>query len=149
MKHFLLLLVMALCASFAARAQYNIYKVEGQVSVIQGKESVEAKKGQSLKANDQLNISPGAKVEIYNSLTKEIYTSTKSGKTRVIDLMMAARQSAESTAGAVNSNIRLGAGAATNTRQYTEGSIKRAVLVADSVVCDSLEAEIIIQDSIQ
>lgn len=117
--------------SIAVSANYTVHNVEGNVTVVKGSAQTTATKGMTLAANDELIISEGAKIEIHNAMTKEIYASSKAGRMSVMSVMMSARSSARNTASAVNKHMRFGASAATNSRQYTEGSIKRSMMAFD------------------
>ncbi len=127
----ILLTLMLGLFSLAANANYTVHSVEGSVTVVKGSTQTPATKGMKLAANDDLIISEGAKVEIYNAMTKEIYASSKAGRSSVMSVMMNARSSAKNTASAINKHVRFNASAATNSRQYTEGSIKRSMLTFD------------------
>ena len=83
-------------------------------------------------ASDQIDIPQGAKVEIYNSATKEIFSSSGAGKNSVMGIMLDARKQASKTAGAINDRMRFSAGGGNpDTRLYTEGLVKRSMQVYD------------------
>ena len=117
--------------SLAANAAYTVHNVEGTVTVVKKTGEEPATKGMELSANETLVIGTNAKIEIYNSMTKEVYTSTTSGRTTVMDVMMNARKSAGKNLSAINSYVRFGSKERSNTRQYTEGSVKRAMQTYD------------------
>lgn len=129
-KFFLITLTCLACA-LCTWADYTVMSVEGKVMLLRGNEKVALVKNMALNANDELEISTGAKVEIHNTNTRENYTCSTRGTISVIDAVLRARSQASDNLGAVTSRMRLGAGKRTNTRSYTEGSIKRSMAAYD------------------
>ena len=131
MRRLLRFLIIIICAAVpaAALANYTVESVEGKVTVVRGDENTAAAAGMKLRANDKLNISPGAKIVIYNELTKELDTSTTAGHTDVTSLMFNARSQASSNN--IISKASITPRSSGNTRQYTQGSVKRAMTAYD------------------
>ena len=129
-RKYIMTLILVLTA-FVASANYTVHSVEGNVTVVKGSVESPVTKGMKLSANDDLIISEGAKIEIHNAMTKEIYASSKAGRASVMSVMMSARSSAGKTASAINKQVRFNPSPATNARQYTEGAIKRSMMAYD------------------
>lgn len=131
MSKYIRIMILTLVAllPLTSAANYTVDSVEGKVTVNRDHTDIPATPGMELSANDKLNIAPGAKIIIYNALTKELYSSVSAGKTDVTSLMFKARTQA-------SSNNILGKASVTprsagNTRQYTQGSVKRALSAYD------------------
>ncbi|MDE6300982.1 MAG: hypothetical protein K2M19_04640 [Muribaculaceae bacterium] len=125
----LLMLVLVAMMPLAAAANYTVDSVEGKVTVSRGGNESEVTRGMKLNVNDRLTIAPGAKITIYNALTKELYTSTTAGRTDVTSLMFNARSQASSSN--IISKARVTPRSSGNTRAYTQGSVKRALTLYD------------------
>ena len=128
----LILIIAIISTALTMQANYTLYSFTGNITVTQGGKQVTPEKGMKVNASDQIDIAPGAKVEIYNAATKEIFTSSKSGKNSVMGIMLDARKQASKTAGAINDRMRFSAGGGNpDTRLYTEGLVKRSMQVYD------------------
>lgn len=128
----LILIIAIISAALTMHANYTLYSFSGNITMTQGGKQVTPEKGMKVNASDQIDIAPGAKVEIYNAATKEIFSSSKSGKNSVMGIMLDARKQASKTAGAINDRMRFSAGGGNpDTRLYTEGLVKRSMQVYD------------------
>ena len=113
-------------------ANYTLYSFTGNITITKAGKQVTPEKGMKVNASDQIDIPQGAKVEIYNSATKEIFSSSGAGKNSVMGIMLDARKQASKTAGAINDRMRFSAGGGNpDTRLYTEGLVKRSMQVYD------------------
>lgn len=130
LRKLVVMLTLAL-AAFAASAGYTVHNVEGDVTVAKKTGEVPAVKGMDLAANDNLVIGANGRIEIYNSMTKEVYSADTPGRLTVMDVMMGARKSSSANVSSINKYVRFGAQERSNTRKYTEGSVKRAMQVYD------------------
>lgn len=127
-----LFLLLTLClAAVAAQAAYTVHNVTGNVTVAKKTGSVAVTKGMELTANETLVLEKNASVEIYNSATKDIYKAEGPARLSVMDVMMNARRSASSELSTMTKYIRFGPQERSNTRKYTEGSVKRSMQVYD------------------
>ncbi|MDE6795971.1 MAG: hypothetical protein K2J63_11800, partial [Muribaculaceae bacterium] len=79
-----------------ARAVYKIYRLQGDVTVINQGGTHKAQRRETLSLTDRLSIPVGGKVEILDSDSRRIYTSTRSGKTTVKSLIADAKKDASS-----------------------------------------------------
>ena len=61
-----------LALAISVKANYSIYDFTGHVVLIQGGRQIKPEKGMKVMPTDEIEIAPGAKVEIYNEKTKEI-----------------------------------------------------------------------------
>lgn len=136
LKKFLIAAIISLLANFCYAA-YIVHNVEGNVLLEKKTEKIPVTKDMELNANDMLVIGENSKIEIYNSNTKEIYTSTEPGKLTAMSVMLNAQKSSSSELKNITSQIKLSPGDRSNTRQYTEGSVKRAIDVYGTD-CDSV-----------
>lgn len=127
-KFFLFFFAMAAISSHAA---YVVHNVEGQVVVAKKTGNEAVAKGTELAPNETLELSPASRIEIFNSNTKEVYTAEGPAKMTVIDVMMGARKSSSSSLGSMAKYVRFGNQDRSNTRRYTEGSVKRAMQIYD------------------
>ena len=75
---------------------YKIYRLQGDVTVIHEGETHKAQRRETLLPTDRLLIPDGGKVEILDSDSRRIYTSTRSGKTTVKSLIADAKEDASS-----------------------------------------------------
>lgn len=131
MKRLLVLFTIALLV-LLSHANYSVYSTSGKVTVIRAGKEIPAEKGMTLNASDQIDIASGAKVEIYNAKTQEIFASVKSGKNSVMGVMLDARKQASNTSGAINSRMKPLTGQVNpNSRVYTEGLVKRSMQTYD------------------
>ena len=133
MKRILSYILALLAISLPLQAKYVLYSFSGGITVKQANRDVKPEKGMELNASDEITIPKGAKVEIYNTVTKEIFTSINSGMKSVMGIMLDARKQAEKTAGAINDRMRFSANGNQNnsSRLYTEGLVKRSMQVYD------------------
>ena len=121
-----------LAIAISVKANYSIYDFTGHVVLIQGGRQIKPEKGMKVMPTDEIEIAPGAKVEIYNEKTKEIFASVSDGKKSVMGIMLDARRQASKTTGAINDRMRFSnSGGETDTRLYTEGLVKRSMQVYD------------------
>lgn len=128
----LLLFIAIISATVTLHANYTLYSFTGNITITQAGKQVTPEKGMKVNASDQIDIPQGAKVEIYNSATKEIFSSSGAGKNSVMGIMLDARKQASKTAGAINDRMRFSAGGGNpDTRLYTEGLVKRSMQVYD------------------
>ena len=128
----LLLFIAIISATVTLHANYTLYSFTGNITITQAGKQVTPEKGMKVNASDQIDIPQGAKVEIYNSATKEIFSSSVAGKNSVMGIMLDARKQASKTAGAINDRMRFSAGGGNpDTRLYTEGLVKRSMQVYD------------------
>lgn len=97
----LIMISASILSSSDAWALLQIYKVKGDVTVKSGNKEVNAKRRANVKATDMLNIPSGGSVEILDSDTHRIYSSTKTGRMTVKSLM----KKAESQASNITRNI--------------------------------------------
>lgn len=133
MKKLILFLILTLLAPMSVSAKYLLYGYTGDVLLKQADGNVKPEKGMELNASDEIIIPSGAQVEIYNTATKEIFTSVNSGLKSVIGIMLDARRQSEKTTSAINDRMRFSAGGGQNdkSRLYTEGLVKRSMQVYD------------------
>ena len=128
----LLLFIAIISATVTLHANYTLYSFTGNITITKAGKQVTPEKGMKVNASDQIDIPQGAKVEIYNSATKEIFSSSGAGKNSVMGIMLDARKQASKTAGAINDRMRFSAGGGNpDTRLYTEGLVKRSMQVYD------------------
>ena len=128
----LLLFIAIISATVTLHANYTLYSFTGNITITKAGKQVTPEKGMKVNASDQIDIPQGAKVEIYNSATKEIFSSSVAGKNSVMGIMLDARKQASKTAGAINDRMRFSAGGGNpDTRLYTEGLVKRSMQVYD------------------
>ncbi len=80
-----------LALAISVKANYSIYDFTGHVVLIQGGRQIKPEKGMKVMPTDEIEIAPGAKVEIYNEKTKEIFASVSDGKKSVMGIMLDAR----------------------------------------------------------
>lgn len=133
MKRILTYILVLLVTSLSIDAKYVLYSFSGGITIKQSNRDVKPEKGMELNASDEITIPKGAKVEIYNTVTKEIFTSVTSGMKSVMGIMLDARKQAEKTTGAINDRMRFSANGNQNnsSRLYTEGLVKRSMQVYD------------------
>lgn len=133
MKRIIAYLMILLAAVMPTEAKYTLYSFSGDITVKQSNRDVKPERGMELNATDEINIPKGAQVEIYNTVTKEIFTSVTNGLTSVMGIMLDARKQSQKTAGAINDRMRFSALGNQNksTRLYTEGLVKRSMQVYD------------------
>lgn len=131
MKRYLIICIMLL-AAVTLQAHYVLYNFSGNVTFIQNGKNITPEKGMKVNANDKVTISGDGHVEILNSMTKEIFTSGESGTHTVMSIMLDATKQASSTGSAINDRMRFGSkNAASDTRLYTEGLVRRSMLRYD------------------
>lgn len=133
MYRIIIVLIMGILVGLPASAKYLLYGFEGDVLLKQASGNVRPDKNMELNASDEIIIPEGAKVEIYNTATKEIFTSVSHGVKSVIGIMLDARRQSEKTTSAINDRMRFSAGDGQNvkSRLYTEGLVKRSMQVYD------------------
>lgn len=132
MKHILTFVLAMLVATVPMLAKYELYRFEGNITVKQANHDVTPERGMELNASDQIYIPKGGVVEIYNTVTKEIFTSVGDGQKSVMGIMLDARKQSEKTTSAINDRMRFAAnGKQAPTRLYTEGLVKRSMQVYD------------------
>ncbi len=133
MKRIIAYLSILLVAILTVQAKYTLYSFTGDITVRQSNRDVKPEKGMDLNATDEINIPQGAQVEIYNTVTKEIFTSVNSGLNSVMSIMLDARKQAQKTAGAINDRMRFSSAGnrQKSSRLYTEGLVKRSMQVYD------------------
>lgn len=132
MKHILTSLLALLVATAPGLVKYELYKFEGNIAVKQANHDVTPERGMELNASDQIYIPQGGMVEIYNTVTKEIFTSVSEGQQSVMGIMLDARKQSDKTTSAINDRMRFAAnGQQGATRLYTEGLVKRSMQVYD------------------
>lgn len=93
-----------LTATIAASDSYavlKIYKLKGDVTIKSGKRNLKATRRATVETSDVLTIPAGGSVEILDSKTHRIYSSTKTGKISVKSLI----KKAESQASNITRNI--------------------------------------------
>ena len=132
MKHILTFILVLLAASLPMQAKYELYKFQGNITVKKANQDVTPEKGMELNASDQIYIPQGGMVEIYNTVTKEIFSSVDEGQKSVMGIMLDARKQSEKTTSAINDRMRFAAsGNQGGARLYTEGLVKRSMQVYD------------------
>lgn len=117
--------------SLMVNAAFIVHDLHGKVSVIRKTGSQALTKDMTLTPNEKIEISANSDVQIFNTITKEIYTCDKPGQTTVMDIMISAKKSASENISSINRYVRFGSQGPTNTRRYTEGSVKRAMQTYD------------------
>ena len=133
MKRIIAYLLIFLAAVMTSEAKYTLYSFSGDIIIKQSNRDVKPERGMELNATDEINIPQGAQVEIYNTVTKEIFTSVSHGLTSVMGIMLDARKQSQQTAGAINDRMRFSAlgSDSKSSRLYTEGLVKRSMQVYD------------------
>ncbi len=132
MKHILTLILVVLITSLPTFAKYELYSFEGNITIKQANHDVKPERGMELNASDKIDIPTGGIVKIYNTVTKEVFTSVSEGQNSVMGIMLDARKQSENTASAINDRMRFAAkGQQGSTRLYTEGLVKRSMQVYD------------------
>lgn len=113
-------------------ANYTLYSFSGKISLQQGGKDVVPEKGMKVNAADEIVIGPGASVEIYNAITKEIFKSVGEGKLSVMRIMLDARKQSGNSIGAINDRWTLSKNSTpSNNRLYTEGLVTRSMQAYD------------------
>ncbi len=130
MKHILTFILVLLAATMPTYAKYELYKFEGNITVKQANQEVTPAKGMELNASDQIYIPQDGMVQIYNTVTKEVFTSVSEGQKSVMGIMLDARKQSDNTTSAINDRTRFAAnGKQGGARLYTEGLVKRSMQV--------------------
>lgn len=96
-----LLLIVAFIVCIDAYAELQIYKVKGDVTVKKGQKTVKAERRAEVAGSDILTIPAGGSIDILESGSRRIYSSTETGKMSVKTLM----EKAESHASDITRNI--------------------------------------------
>lgn len=117
-----------------AVAALQIYKVKGEVTVKSKDKTVKAQRRAAVAANDVLTVPAGGSVDILDSETHRIYSSTQMGKMTVKSLM----KKAESQAANITRNInrKVISAVADNATQKRSGydAMGMAIHETDAVV---------------
>ena len=136
-KHLLATALLAVCSIVLAPkgiAALQIYKVKGDVSVKSKTKTAKAERRATVAADDVLTIPAGGSVDILDSDTHRIYSSTQTGKMTVKSLM----KKAESQASNITRNInrKVIAAVADNAGQKKSGydALGMAIHETDAVV---------------
>ncbi len=101
----MLLTIVMLLITPDARAVYKIYRLQGDVTLTHEGQPHKAQRRESLSPNDLLLIPVGGKVEILDSDSRRIYTSTRSGKITVRSLIDDAKKDASSLTRKTNEKV--------------------------------------------
>lgn len=109
-----------------AAADYVVHSVTGNVTRETRAGKVAVKKGDKLSPKDDIVIASGSRVEIFNTVSKEISGSSRIGTSSVMDIVLRADSKQNDTFGQIQKRVRFGGAAKTNARQYTEGSVTRS-----------------------
>lgn len=109
-----------------AAADYVVHSVTGNVTRETRSGKVAVKKGDKLSPKDDISIASGSRVEIFNTVSKEISGSSRIGTSSVMDIVLRADSKQNDTFGQIQKRVRFGGVAKTNARQYTEGSVTRS-----------------------
>lgn len=99
---------LAISAFFLApltHADFQIYKTKGNVSVLRGQKSIPTARRTVLKSTDMLSIPSGASMDILDSNSRRIYSSTQSGKMDVQTLIEKARRQSSSITSNINKKV--------------------------------------------
>lgn len=132
MNRFILIFVSLIISWLSVSANYTLYSFSGNISIQHGGKEVVPEKGMKVNAADEIVIGPGASVEIYNAMTKEIFKSVGEGKTSVMRIMLDARKQSNNSISAINDRWTLSKNSTPgNNRLYTEGLVKRSMHVYD------------------
>lgn len=125
-------IIMAI-ASFNASSHYTIHSTSKGVIIESASGKTEAKTGTRLKATDMVVIPAGGKLEVYNDIDKNIYTSVSDGRISVTRLMIDARKRASDNRGNVAAQLRFAKQQdAGSQRLYVEkGMVRRSLEVYD------------------
>lgn len=101
----LTLIITAAFVSSDAYALLQIYRVKGKVTVTSGKNKWQAQRRAKVVPSDLLAIPAGGSVDILDSESHRIYSSTKSGKMTVKDLIKKAKDHAANITRNINRKV--------------------------------------------
>ncbi len=101
-----LLVCISLCGIVAGQNRYSIFKVEGDVKLLNGSSWVELYKHDDLSFKDKIRVGASSNVAILDSEISQIYYCSDAGEYRVIEIISNAKKQSDRITKLMNQQIR-------------------------------------------